>query len=309
MLDARQLRYFIAVAEELHFARAADRLNVAQSAVSLQIKGLEEALGTRLLNRRKREAVSLTEAGRLFLSEAVAAIRQLERAEQVGHLAARGELGQIEVGYVTSAAMNRTLPRLLREYRLSHPTVQLRLTDMDTPRQLDALVNGRLDVALIRPRPSYAAGVTAHVIHREALCLALAADHPLARSRTLKASDLGNESFLVPQLTESSGFGSYLERLAVAGGISIKIVHDVVDFVTALSMAASGYGVVLGPESMRALGFSEIVFRPLADFPEKVELAVAFRAAEPSAAVRAFVDAAMALGRRREPKRVARQAQ
>src|SRR5262249_2204313 len=112
MLDARQLRYFIAVAEELHFARAADRLNVAQSAVSLQIKQLEEAFGARLLNRRKRAAVSLTEAGRLFLSEAVAAIRQLERAEQVGRLAARGELGRIEVGYVTSAAMNRILPNL-----------------------------------------------------------------------------------------------------------------------------------------------------------------------------------------------------
>ena len=109
MLDNRQLRYFIAVAEEFSFARAADWLNVAQSAVSLQIKGLEEAFGARLLNRRKRAAVSLTEAGRLFLPEAVAVIRQLERAEQVGLLAARGALGQIEVGYVTSAAMNRIL--------------------------------------------------------------------------------------------------------------------------------------------------------------------------------------------------------
>ena len=148
-LDARQLRHFIAVTEELSFARAADRLNVAQSAVSLQIKGLEEAFGARLLNRRKRAAVSLTEMGRLFLSEAEAAIRQLERAEQVGHLAARGELGQIEVGYVTSAVMNRILPSLLREYRRSHPVVQLRLTAMETPRQLEALAEGRLDAALI----------------------------------------------------------------------------------------------------------------------------------------------------------------
>ncbi|HYZ84697.1 MAG TPA: LysR family transcriptional regulator [Bryobacteraceae bacterium] len=123
-LDSRQLRYFIAVAEELSFAGAADRLNVAQSAVSLQIKELEEAFGARLLNRRKRAPVSLTEAGRLFLSEAVAAIRQLERAEQVGHRAARGELGHIEVGCVTSVAMNRILPSLLREYRRSHPAVQ-----------------------------------------------------------------------------------------------------------------------------------------------------------------------------------------
>ncbi len=298
MLDARQLRYFIVVAEELHFARAADRLHVAQSAVSFQIKALEEEFGARLLNRRKRAAVSLTEAGRLFLSEAVAAIRQLEKAEQVGRLAARGELGQIEVGYVTSAAMNRTLPNLLREYRRSHPAVQLRLTDMETPRQLDALFEGRLDAALIRPRRSYATGVAARVIHREALCVGLAADHPLAHSNTLEAAELSNEAFMVPQVGENSGFGSHLERLAAAGRFSIKTVHDVDDFVTALSMAAGGYGVVLGPDSMSGLGVSEVVFRPLADFPEKVELAIAFRTAEPSASVRAFIDTAIALGKK-----------
>jgi DNA-binding transcriptional LysR family regulator len=91
-----------------------------------------------------------------------------------------------------------------------------------------------------------------------------------------------------------------LERLAAAGKFPIKIVHDVGDFVTALSLAAAGYGVVLGLESLRGLGFSEVVFRPLADFAEEVELAVAFRTAEPSASVRAFVDAAIALGRCRE---------
>jgi DNA-binding transcriptional LysR family regulator len=297
MLDARQVRYFIAVAEELSFAGAADRLNVAQSAVSMRIKALEEAFGARLLNRRKRAAVSLTEAGRLFLSEAVAAVRQLDRAEQVGRLAARGELGQIEVGYVTSVAMNRILPSLLREYRRSHPAVLLRLAAMETPRQLDALVEGRLDAALIRPRPSYGAGVAAHVIYREALCVALAADHPLASSQTLHAADLRNEAFIVPHVAT---FGSHLKRLAAAGRFPIEIVHDVGDFVTALSVAAAGYGVVLGPQSMGGLGFPEVVFRPLADFAERVELAVAFRAAEPSASVRAFIDAAIALGRRRE---------
>jgi DNA-binding transcriptional LysR family regulator len=244
--------------------------------------------------------VSLTEAGRLFLSEALAAIRQLERAEQVGRLAARGEIGQIEVGYVTSAVMNRILPSLLLEYRRSHPAVLLRLTAMETPRQLDALAEGRLDAALIQPRPSYAAGVAARVIHREALWVALAADHPLARGHTLQAADLGNEAFIVTQVAESSGFGSQLERLAAIGRFPIRIVHDVGDFVTALSMAAAGYGVAMAPGSMRGLGFPGVVFRPLADFAEKVELAIACRAAEPSASVRAFIDAAIALGRRRD---------
>jgi DNA-binding transcriptional LysR family regulator len=295
-LDARQLRYFIAVAEELSFAGAADRLNVAQSAVSLQIKGLEEAFGARLLNRCKRAQVSITEAGRLFLFEAEAAIRQLEKAEQVGRLAARGELGQVEFGYVTSMAMNRILPSLLREYRRSHPAVQLRLTAMETPRQLEALTEGRLDAALIRPRPSYATGVAARVIYREVLCVALAADHPLARRHTLRAADLRNEAFIVPHVAT---FGSHLERLAAAGRFPIKIAHDVGDFLTALSMAAAGYGVAMAPESMRGLGFPEVVFRPLVDLADKLELAVAFRAAEPSASVRAFIDAAVALGRRR----------
>jgi DNA-binding transcriptional LysR family regulator len=296
-LDARQLRYFIAVAEELSFAGAADRLNVAQSAVSLQIKWLEEAFGARLLNRCKRAAVSITETGRLFLSEAEAAIRQLEKAEQVGRLAARGELGQIEVGYVTSVAMNRILPSLLREYRRSHPAVQLRLAAMETPRQLEAIAEGRLDVALIRPRPSYAAGVAARVIHREPLCVALAADHPLASSHTLQAAELGNEAFIVPHLAT---FGSHLERLAAIGRFPIKIVHDVGDFVTALSMAAAGYGVAMAPETMRGLGFPDVVFRPVEDFADEVEFAIAFRAAEPSASVRAFIDTAIALGKRRE---------
>jgi len=295
MLDARQLRYFIAVAEDLHFARAADRLNVAQSAVSFQIKALEGAFGARLLNRRKRAAVSLTEAGRLFLPEAVAAIRQLERAEQVGRLAARGELGQIEVGYVTSAAMTGTLPSLLRAYRRSHPKVRLRLAAMETPRQLDALIEGQLDVALIRPRSSYSEGVAAHVIHRENVCVALSADHPLAHRSALQAADLGAEAFIIPQVTEVSGFRSRLDRLAAQGGFPINYVHDAGDFITALSMVAGGYGVVLGPESMRGLGVSDIVFRSLADFVETVELAVAFRTEEPSASVRSFIDAAKLL--------------
>jgi DNA-binding transcriptional LysR family regulator len=128
--------------------------------------------------------------------------------------------------------------------------------------------------------------------------VALAADHALASSHTLHAADLANEAFIVPHLAT---FGGHLERLAAAGRFPIKIVHDVGDFVTALSMAAAGYGVVLGPESMRGLSFPEVVFRPLADFAENVELAVAYRTAEPSASVHAFIDAAIALGKHREP--------
>ena len=178
--------------------------------------------------------------------------------------------------------------------------MQLRLAALQTRLQLDALVEGRLDAALIRPRPSYAAGLTAHLIHREAFCVALAADHPLARKDTLQAADLAEEAFVVSDAAEGTGLGNDLERLAAAGRFSIKIVHNVGGIITALTMAAGGYGVVLAPGSMRRWGFSEIVYRPLADFAATTEVAVAFRTAEPSASVRAFVDMAIAVAKRPE---------
>jgi DNA-binding transcriptional LysR family regulator len=299
MLETRQLRYFIAVAEELHFAHAADRLHVAQSAVSQQIKALEESFGARLLDRGKRAAVSLTPAGQLFLTEAVAALRQLEKTERVGRLAARGELGWVELGYVVTAATNRTLPMLLRDFRRSHPAVRVGLRTLDPPQQLAAIAEGRLDAGLIRPPRSLPAGVSAQVFHREGLCVALAIDHPLARGGAVRPADLANEAFISPRYAEDPGIVGHLERVATVGGFAIETVHEVGEFVAALSMAAAGYGVVVGPQSLSGFNVPEVVFRPLADVDDTVELAVAFRTAEPSASVRAIVACAIALGRRR----------
>ena len=117
MLDVRQLRYFVAVAEDLHFTRAADHLHVAQSALSLQVQQLEAQLGTRLLARSKRSAVALTDAGILFLIEARRALEQMERAEAVGQRAGRGELGHVAIGYVASAAISGVLSSTIQAYR------------------------------------------------------------------------------------------------------------------------------------------------------------------------------------------------
>ena len=152
MLDTRQLRYFVAVAEDLHFTKAADRLHVAQSALSTQVKQLETQLGARLLARGKRSAVALTEAGVLFLVEARRALEQVERAEAAGRRAGRGELGHVAIGYVPSAAVSGVLSSAVRAYRAQRSDVILQLDEMESPKQLAAIIESRLDVGLIRAR-------------------------------------------------------------------------------------------------------------------------------------------------------------
>ncbi len=294
MLETRQLRYFIAVGEHRHFGRAAESLNVVQSAVSAQIGQLEAQFGVRLLNRGKRAAVSLTEAGRLFLIEAQSAVQILERAEQVGRLAGRGQLGRVEAAYVASVAMTGSLADILRRFHASHPQVELKVTPMDTPTQLAALATGRIDVGMIRPRATYPAGVVAKVFHEERLCVALAADHPLAERSALEAADFADQAFIIPQFAEDVGFAAHLADLALAGGFDTGATHRVGDFVTALSMAAGGYGVVLGPASMDRLAVGDLVFRTLVDFQDQVQLAVAWRSEDTAPSVCAFVQTARA---------------
>jgi DNA-binding transcriptional LysR family regulator len=287
MLDTRQLRAFVAIAEELHFGRAADRLDVAQSALSRQLQELEASLGLRLLNRGRRAAVTLTEAGQALLTEARVALQQLERAEAAARRAGRGEVGRLEIGYVASAVLSGVLPRILGRFRLARPDVQVQLTAMETPRQLAALADGLLDLAFVRPRGHYPDGVAATVVHREDMLLAVAADHPLARRR-IDLAALAKESFIIPQFDESAGFAEHLAALAARGGFEPKLTHRVRDFVTAIALAAAGYGVVPVPRSVTSIALENVVFRPIHGYEGVAELALAHRVASTSAATRAF---------------------
>ncbi|MDN0085485.1 LysR family transcriptional regulator [Crenobacter sp. SG2305] len=295
MIDARQLRYFTAVVEELHFAKAADRLNVAQSALSVQIQRLEQDIGVRLLNRNKRQPVTLTDAGRLFHAEAVAALRHIERADQVGRLAARGLAGIVRIGFVASGVSSGVLSRMLRQFRITHANVRIEVVAMETPRQFEALSGGEIDVGIVRPRREYPPGLTATIVQTERLLVAMAEDHPFAIRGTLSASDLKEESFISPQFDEDEGFGEVLSALGAAGGFVAFLEHRVQDFISAISLASAGYGIVVVPESMRNFTQPGICFRPIADFEFAVHLAMASRRRELSPAVRAFVEESLAL--------------
>lgn len=293
MLDARQLACFVAVAEELHFARASDRLGVAQSAVSAKIQRLEAQLKVRLLDRGKRKPVTLTDAGQLFYAEAVATLRHLERAEQVGLLASKGLSGVVRLGYVASAVTSGLLSRSLKAFRVSHPQVRMDVIAMETPRQLEALGSGEIDAGLGRPRRLYPSGVQGSIVHGERLLVALPDQHPLARKRSVRAVDLRGQVFVTPQFNETEGFVETLTRLGEAGGFSVDSEFRVNDFITAVSLAAADYGVVVAPESIQLFAQPGVTFRRISDFPEQVHLALVRRQREPSRAVSAFVQCAL----------------
>lgn len=293
MIDSRALRCFVAVARELHFGRAADRLQIAQSALSRQLLELERRLDVRLLNRGRRSSISLTHAGAALLVEAELAIKQLDRAEVIAKRTARGEIGRIEVGYVLSAALSGVLPEVLQAFRSAHPAVQVHLISMETPRQIEGLRAGLLDVGFIRPRADYPDGVTASVVHREPLVLAVGRGHPLA-TREVGLRELARESFIAPQFDETSGFVEHLATLGARGEFEPRLAYRVRDFITAAMMASAGYGVVLAPKSIASIESSNIVCRAIRGYDAMVELSVAYRTATLSSAAQLFVNLAKA---------------
>ncbi|MGE3149993.1 MAG: LysR substrate-binding domain-containing protein [Pseudorhodoplanes sp.] len=294
MLNSLYLAPFLAVADTRHFGRAAKKLGMAQPALSLQIQKLEAELGVKLFNRHKRAPVTLTKAGEIFFKEAFAAQRQIEKADRVGRLAARGEAGEIRLGYVTTAALSQWLPTVLKYYRQNHSQVRLSIYPMTTPDQLNAISNYTLDVGILRPRDSYPNGLRAEIVHREDLMIVMACDHPLANQKKIAAADLSAETFIVPQ-NEIGGFTLYGDKLAAQGGFKIDSYHRAGDFLTSISMASAGYGIALVPRSVSAIKSNGIVFRSVFDFQEKAELAVVWRQSEQSLSTKHLVKEIRAL--------------
>lgn len=271
-MDVKQLRYFVAVAEDLHFTKAADRLHVAQSALSTQIKQLEIHLNARLLTRQKRSSVTLTDAGTIFLAEARRALEQFERAEDAGRRAGRGELGHLEIAYVASAAFSGLMPKAIKSFRENYSSVTLRLTEMETPKQLEAIATGSIDLGFIRPRPNYPLGVKAKVLMQERLLLAVPAGHHLAQAREVKA--IPGETFIVPQFDERAGFTEYVADFVSTVRPAPESVYRVRDFLTAISLVAGGVGIALVPESIQRLSMDNVAYRTIDCYSRTVGLGV-----------------------------------
>ena len=292
-MELRRLRYFIAVAEELHFARAADRLNIAPPTLSTQIQQLETSLGARLFTRKTR-SVALTHVGRRFLEEARAALKQVEHAELVGRRAAKGETGSIALGYILAAAHGGYVASSIRDFRKKHVSFQLRR--MPTIPQLAGLIDGSLDVAFTREPDRFPAELTGFIVERQPLCLVLPTGHRLAAQKTIDPQALAGEPFIATALEMEMGYWSNVGAI-VPPDVSVQIAARVTDTSSVLFSVAAGIGIGVLPESLTRMSVDGVVFRKLAGPAKTSDQVVVFRRNEASPLVRAFVASVRAKAR------------
>jgi DNA-binding transcriptional LysR family regulator len=279
-MELRHIRYFIAVAEECHFGRAAERLHIAQPPLSQQIKQLEAELGVQLLHRSTRR-VELTQAGERYLDRARAIVAAVDDAGREATRVAAGEVGRVSLGFVGSTTYE-LLPRLARVLREDFPLVELDLHgEMLTPDQVAALHAGALDLAFLRP-PVRDPDLRLKVLRREPLVAVLPETHLLAGRDAVPLAGLTAEPFITyPSQHRSVTFDAVFDA-CLAAGFEPDVRQEVAETSTLVSFVAAGIGVALVPASVQHLRITGAVYRPLEGEPATIELAVAKRARDDS---------------------------
>ncbi|RBP37667.1 LysR family transcriptional regulator [Roseimicrobium gellanilyticum] len=273
MADIRQMRYFVALAETLHFGRAAERLHLTQPPLSRQIAALEKSLGVRLLERDTRHT-KLTHAGQRFLEDAKATLVSFDQACQNARLAEMGELGELKIGFMMHAAFT-ILPRLTRRFISTHPQVKLHLREIIPSTLPDDIFSGHIDAGIMFP-PGQIKGLAFQALHHERLCLALPSGHRLAGRSRINPTHLQGEALIAtPEDVSPSLRGAILDWFR-SGGSSPTIRLETQLQQTIVSLVAEELGVALVPESMRKLGVAGVTFRPL-DHAPKIEHGIAWR--------------------------------
>jgi DNA-binding transcriptional LysR family regulator len=264
-MELRHLRYFVAVAEELNFSRAAQRLHIAQPALSNQIKALENELGVQLLERTRR-IVRLTEPGRILLADARPLLAGAQTAELHARGAQKGETGTIHIGYVLTAA-NERLASVIKAFRQSYPGVDPDLAQLATGAQIAGLKNRRLDVGFVRP-PVHASELETEVVGEEKMVLAVASSDPLARKKKLTWQDLEGKTVLSVHPTVANYYYESFFAACRKHQVKITLGPYSQDIHSNLWLVSTGYGVTPITESAREFASSSLVFRDLpADGP------------------------------------------
>ena len=274
-MELRQIRYVLVLAEECHFGRAAERLHVAQSALSQQLKQLERELGTKLFTRSTRR-VELTEAGRQLVAHGRSILAEVGRAEEQMTLLATGRAGRVSIGFVGTATYD-VLPQIARQVRERLPDVALELHgELLNPELVEGLRDGTYDLALLRSDALPDAGLTFTALRSERLVAALPAGHRLADRSRIALTELADEPFVVhPSRGRSSMHGRVLAACARAGFVPSPLT-EVGETSTLVVFVAAGHGVALVPESVQSLRLDRVVYVPLAD-TETVTLGLARR--------------------------------
>ena len=287
-MELRHLHYFIAVAEELHFGRAARNLGIAQPALSQQIRKLEEELGVLLLERRTRRDVKLTDAGRAMLREARATVAQAEQTILATQRASRGQEGQLNVGLVGSVAFD-IFPVILKTHLTRFPEVQLALRELTSGEQIEALRQERIQVGFLRPREELPE-LQVETLLEEPLIAALPEGHRLSSRLQIELAELANDPFVLTPGT--GGCGTILEVTLAAcerAGFRPRRAQEATQLGTVVSLVAGGLGVALLPASIQNLQRRGAVYRRLAPPVPRIPLALVHRRGDSSPIVQAFL--------------------
>lgn len=284
-MEPRLLRAFVAVAEELHFRRAAERLHLAQPALSQQVKQLEKEVGALLLRRTTRH-VELTDAGRVLLDEARELLHRDSVAIERARRAAEGKVGRLSVGFVESAAFE-LLPHLLRRFADQAPDVALNLQELSTEPQLSAL-RDEVNVGIVREIHD-AEGLRVQPLLSETLMAALPAGHELAARESLALRELADEPFVLIPRTRVPHVYDHLIDVCRAAGFAPRPGQHALQYTTMLGLVSAGFGVALVPAAVRTLRRIDIALVPVADDHATTQLSLAWRPDQGSSALPGFL--------------------
>jgi DNA-binding transcriptional LysR family regulator len=285
-VELRQLRYFVAVAEELHFRRAAARLHISQPPLSQQIRALEDELGCVLLTRTRRR-VELTPAGQAFLRDARQLLGELDGAVATARRIDAGQTGRLRINFVGSALLS-VVPGIVQRFRAAAPDVEIELHERPTAEQLGLVSRGVVDVGLVRPPIEELAELRSVVVLRERTVAALPTAHELAALRRVPLRRLADEALVLFPRDQAPGFHDLLISSMVSLGAHPRVVQYAPEMLTIIGLVAAGIGVSLVPASVERLALEGVTYRPVTGAPYSELLAVT-RADDDSPLVRAFM--------------------
>lgn len=284
-LDVRDFRFFLAIGEELHFRRAAERLRLAQPHLSQHIKDLENRLGVKLLDRTTR-SVKLTHAGAEFLERSKYMLAQIDHMAAAARRIAQGHSGELRIGFTDAVARN-ILPTILRMLRKNHPNIDIILSCEGTAVQVQKLIEGKLHFGFLR-LPVHTRRLRTLSLGREGLVAALPKNHALARKGKILLEDLAREDFIQYSPILGVDFQEHILSYCHRAGFTPRVSFEVENTHTVIALVSAGFGVAIVPEYLKNYVTPNIVFKPLSEIPHVVDIGIAWLPGDPSPIYQAF---------------------
>ena len=293
-MDLRQLRYFVVLAEELHFRRAAERLNITQAPLSVAIQNLERELGGQLFHRTQRR-VALTDVGRVLRDHALALLDRLDHSLEDVREMISGDSGRLRMGFTGASTLLPSFSRMICDFRTRFPKVRVTLSDISSAGQIAALRDREIDVGIMRSHGAHpSSDISFTKLLRDPLVVAMREDSPLANGATLSIADLRDQPLIFYPAKSGIGLYEHVTRLCAKRGFAANVVQEAQEPATLVGLAATGLGVAVVPSELQCIMVPHLVFRPLADEDAMTNLLLATRGGEGSQIIARFKHIAQA---------------